>query len=166
MKNKNIYMILGGIVILGTVFYFYNKNKNKKTDASTDKADDKADDKTDDKTDDKEDGKTDVKTDVKTDGKITEKDPKVQSKLKAAFTKITKSCGKKPRTKKNKKSYNDCLNKLKESKSPFDSHYSFDNYSYFDVQAENVVNLNQFDDDYNDFDGDNRKKRRYKQQGF
>ena len=36
MKNKNTYMILGGIVILGTIFYFYNKNKNKKTDASTD----------------------------------------------------------------------------------------------------------------------------------
>ena len=45
MQNKNTYIILGGIVILGTVFYFYNKNKNKKTDASTDKADDKADDK-------------------------------------------------------------------------------------------------------------------------
>ena len=36
MKNKNTYMILGGIIILGTIFYFYNKNKNKKTDTSTD----------------------------------------------------------------------------------------------------------------------------------
>ena len=36
MKNKNTYMILGGILILGTIYYFYNKNKNKKTDASTD----------------------------------------------------------------------------------------------------------------------------------
>ena len=36
MKNKKIYMILGGIIILGTIFYFYNKNKNKKIDASTD----------------------------------------------------------------------------------------------------------------------------------
>ena len=75
MQNKNTYIILGGIVILGTVFYFYNKNKNKKTDASTDsdsdknKAVDKEVDKADGKTDVKADGKTDVKTDVKTDGK-------------------------------------------------------------------------------------------------
>jgi len=98
MKNKNIYMILGGIVILGTIFYFYNKNKNKKTDALTDGDSDKTDDKTDDKTVDKPVekpvDKSDIKPNVVTNGTI-KPNPNVRpkgcpSKEEMARTKYTK----------------------------------------------------------------------------
>ena len=41
MKNKNIYIILGGIIILGTIYYYYNKNKKivASTDANSNNAD-------------------------------------------------------------------------------------------------------------------------------
>ena len=100
MKNKKIYMILGGIIILGTIFYFYNKNKNKKIDASTDKADDKTDDKPVDKPVDKPYSptkpvdKSDIKPNVVTNGTIkptTNVRPKgCPSKEEMARTKYTK----------------------------------------------------------------------------
>ena len=90
MKNKKIYMILGGIIILGTIFYFYNKNKNKKIDASTDGDSDKTDDKTDDKPVDKPVDKPNVVTKGTIKPKTSVRPKGCPSKEQMARTKYTK----------------------------------------------------------------------------